>query len=330
MAAEGYLWRDFPLGPDRWPMLSILAVIAPIFALIALGYSAVRFRWYPASGVQALIGFVNNFATPCLLLYSIGTSDFRAAFNIGIIGPYYIGAFACFAIGIVIARRGFGNRPGESISVGFSSTFTNTVLVGLPIMSRAYGDGALPVVLSIIGLHGAILLSLGMVTMELTRRDGQPLGPTLILAIRRVGANPLIWGIVGGITLSLSGVELIEPAAAFFRMLGQAVVPAALFGIGGALNEFKLSENWKQALVAALIKLIIHPAIAYGLMIFVFHVPMDIARYGILLSAMPAGINIYVFATFYDRGVSVAANTILISTVLSAITISGWLYLLTL
>lgn len=311
-------------------MLSILAVIAPIFALIALGYVAVRQKLYPAEGVKALIAFVNNFATPCLLFYSIGTSDFRSAFNIGIIGPYYFGAFVCFAIGIVVARRVFANRPGESVAVGFSGTFTNTVLVGLPIMSRAYGEGALPVTLSIIGLHGAILLTLGMVTMELTRRDGQPLGPTLVLAVKRVGSNPLIWGILGGIALSLSGLELAEPVVAFFSMLGQAVVPAALFGIGGALNEFKLSDNWKQALVASLIKLIIHPLIAYALMIWVFRVPMDIARYGILLSSMPAGINIYVFATYYDRGVSVAANTILISTVLSAVTISGWLFVLSL
>jgi malonate transporter and related proteins len=311
-------------------MLSILAVIAPIFALISLGYLAVRFRLYPADGVKALIAFVNNFATPCLLFYSISTSDFRAAFNIGIIGPFYIGAILCFIIGIVIARRVFRNRPGVSISVGFAGTFTNTVLVGLPIMTRAYGDAALPVTLSIIGLHGAILLTVGMMTMEFSRRDGQPFGKTLVVATRRVASNPLIWGIAAGIIGSLVNLQFIEPAEAFFSMMSQAVVPAALFGIGGALNEFKLSENWKQALIAALIKLIVHPAIAYVLMIWVLHVPMEIARYGILLASMPAGVNIYVFATYYDRGTSVAANAILIGTILSAVTISTWLFILTL
>lgn len=309
-------------------MLSIISVIAPIFALIGLGFAAVRYRLYPAEGVKALIAFVNNFATPCLLFYSITTSDFRSAFNIGIIGPYYAGAIVCFVVGIVIARRAFGNSPGESVSVGFAGTFTNTVLVGLPIMSRAYGSDALPVTLSIIGLHGAILLTLGMVTMELVRRNGQPLGRTLLVATRRVASNPLIWGIAAGIVGSLLNLELVEPAEAFFQMMSQAVVPAALFGIGGALNEFKLSENWKQALVASLIKLLLHPAIAYVLMIWVLHVPMEIARYGILLSAMPAGVNIYVFATYYDRGASIAANAILIGTVLSAFTVSGWLYIL--
>ena len=311
-------------------MLDIIYVILPIFGLMGLGYIAVLKRLYPAEGVKSLIAFVNNFATPCLLFHSISTSDFRAAFNLSIIGPFYFGAIVCFIVGIVIAQRAFGNRPGESVAAGFSGTFTNTVLVGLPILTRAYGSDALPVTLSIIGLHGAILLTVGMVTMELVKRDGQPLGKTLVVAVRRIASNPLIWGIVAGIIGSLLDIQLIEPAEAFFVMMSQAVVPAALFGIGGALVEFKLSENWKQALVASLIKLILHPFIAYVLMVWVLHVPLEMARYGILLAAMPAGVNIYVFATYYDRGVSVATNTILIATVLSAVTISGWLYVLAL
>jgi len=310
-------------------MLAIITVIAPIFALMAFGYGAVRFRLFPAEGIKSLIAFVNNFATPCLLFHSLLTSDLRSAFNLAIIGPFYIGALICFVLGIVIAIKFFGNTPGVGVSVGFSGTFTNTVLVGLPIMTRAYGPESLPVTLSIIGLHGAILLTIGMITMELVRRDGQPLGKTLFVAARRVLSNPLIWGIIAGMIGYFSGLQLIEPAEAFFVMMSSAVIPAALFGIGGALNEYKLSDNWRQALVASFIKLIVHPALAYVMMIWILHVPMEIARYGILLSAMPAGVNVYIFATYYNRAASVAANTILIATIASAVTISAWLLILT-
>jgi predicted permease len=160
------------------------------------------------------------------------------------------------------------------------------------------------------------------------RRDGQPLGKTLMVAAQRVGSNPLIWGIAGGFIASTIGLQLAEPAEAFFVMMGQAVVPAALFGIGGALNDYKLSENWQQALVASLFKLVVHPALAYVLMIWVLHVDMQIARYGILLAAMPPGVNVYIFATYYNRGESVAANTILIATIASAATITAWLLVL--
>jgi len=310
-------------------MLAIITVIAPIFALMAFGYGAVRFRLFPAEGIKSLIAFVNNFATPCLLFHSLLTSDLRSAFNLAIIGPFYIGALICFVLGIVIAIKFFGNTPGVGVSVGFSGTFTNTVLVGLPIMTRAYGPESLPVTLSIIGLHGAILLTIGMITMELVRRDGQPLGKTLFVAARRVLSNPLIWGIIAGMIGYFSGLQLIEPAEAFFVMMSSAVIPAALFGIGGALNEYKLSDNWRQALVASFIKLIVHPALAYVMMIWILHVPMEIARYGILLSAMPAGVNVYIFATYYNRAASVAANNILIATIASAVTISAWLLILT-
>ena len=124
-------------------MLAILTVIAPIFALMALGYCAVRFRLFPQEGIKSLIAFVNNFATPCLLFHSLLTSDFSAAFNIGIIAPFYLGAIICFIIGIVIARKLFGNTPGEAVAAGFSGTFTNTVLVGLPIMTKKASAGSM-------------------------------------------------------------------------------------------------------------------------------------------------------------------------------------------
>jgi predicted permease len=61
-------------------------------------------------------------------------------------------------------------------------------------------------------------------------------------------------------------------------------------------------------------------------MVPLLHVDPAVARYGVLLAAMPAGINVYVFATYYNRAVNVATNTILISTVLSVLTVSAWLY----
>ncbi|WDR06075.1 AEC family transporter [Devosia rhodophyticola] len=307
-------------------MFAILNVIAPIFALMALGYGAVRFKFYPQDGIKALIAFVNNFATPCLLFRSILTGDFRAAFNIGIIGPFYLGAFACFIIAIFIGLKLFRNTPGEAVSAGFAATFSNTVLIGLPIMQRAYGDAAIPIVLSIIGIHGAVLMTTAMMTMEMARRDGSPLGPAILGALKRIGTNPLIWGIAAGIISVFAGVTLIEPVDAFLRIISQAVVPVALFGIGGALNEYRLSESWAQALVASIIKLMVHPTIAYILMVPILHIDISIARYGIVLAAMPAGINTYVFATYYNRGVNIAANAVLIGTIASAITVSFWLF----
>ncbi len=57
--------------------------------------------------------------------------------------------------------------------------------------------------------------------------------------------------------------------------------------------------------------------------------PPDFVRAVVLLAAMPAGINGYIFATLYNRAVGTAANAALIGTILSVGTITLWLALLT-
>ena len=309
-------------------MLAIINVILPVFALMATGYLAVKFRLFPAEGVRGLVQFVNNFATPCLLFHAMATSDFSTTFNWSVIGPFYVGAVTSFVLGAVIARKLFRNKIDEGIASGFSAMFTNTVLIGIPIMQRAYGQPALATAFSIIAFHASVLITVGMVTMEVVRRDGASLGKTLAKAVMRVAINPLMWGIAAGVLFNLMGWTLIEPADAFVSMMAAAVTPAALFGLGGALNEYRLRDSWAQSLTMSLFKLLLQPIIAYLLMHYVLHVPHEYARYGVLLAAMPSGINAFVFATYYNRGVNVATNTILITTVLSIVTLSGWLYFL--
>ena len=309
-------------------MLSVLNVIAPVFILIGLGFLAVRLKLYPKAGVGGLIAYVNNFATPCLLFRAMIDVDFASAFNPAIIGPYYVGALSVLALGAIGAARIFRRTPGESVAVGFSAMFTNTVLVGIPVMQRAYGEEAMPIVYSIIGLHAPLLMTLGMFVMELARRDGGKVSSALFQGVRKAVANPILIGIALGLLANIAGLELSGVADDVTLLLAGTVMPVALFGLGGALNEYRLGETWVQALMTTGMQLIVHPAIAWVLMVPILGVDPHIARYGVLLAAMPAGINVYIFATYYNRAVDVAANTILLSTILSLFTITVWLLLL--
>lgn len=316
------------LLPNAQPMIAILNVVAPVFVLIGIGYLAVRIKYYPAAGVPGLLAYVNNFATPCLLFRAMIEVEFGAAFNPLVIGPFYLGAIIVLVLGFFLARAAFRRRPGEAVAVGFAATFTNTVLVGIPIVQRAYGETAMPLVYSIIGLHTPVLMTLGMFVMEIARRDGGRVSAAVFQGLRTSLANPLLIGIALGIAANLAGIELVGVADEVTYLFAMTVMPVALFGLGGALNQYKLADSWGQALAMTGLKLIVHPAIAWVVMVPILGVAPDIARVGVLLAAMPAGINVYIFATFYNRSVDVAANTILLTTVLSVFTISAWLLVL--
>ncbi len=309
-------------------MLSVLVIVSPVFALVATGYLAVRFGVFPKTGVGGLITFVNNFAVPCLLFRAMLDIDFAAVFNPAMISGYYISAVATLAFSILLAHFIFRNRPGEAVASGFAAVFSNTVLLGLPIVQRAYGEDVLPIMYSIIGFHAPILMTISLITMEIMRRDGIGPGKVAVTALRRVLTNPLLIGIALGLAGNLVGLTLIEPADAFTRMMAQAVLPAALFGLGGALNQYRVRENWLLSATMSFIKLLGLPAMVYVLVVWVLRVDPVIARIAVITAAMPSGINTYVFATSYNRSVDVAASAILITTALSVVTVTFWLYVL--
>ena len=307
-------------------MLTILLIVAPVFALVATGYLAVHFGGIPRTGIPGILAFVNNFAVPILLFRAMLDIDFATVFNGKMIAGYYLSALFTLAAAIFIARAVFKNRPGEAVASAFGAYFSNTVLLGLPIVQRAYGAEALPIMYSIIGFHSPTLMTVSLIVMEISRRDGASAGKVALAAVRRILTHPLLIGIALGLIGNLLNITLIEPADAFTRMMSQAVLPAALFGLGGALHDYRIRDNWVLSGTMSLIKLMAMPALVYVAVVLVLKVDPIFARIAVITSAMPSGINAYVFATSYNRSVEVAASSVLITTAASVLTVTFWLY----
>ncbi|MEO1292433.1 MAG: AEC family transporter [Pseudomonadota bacterium] len=305
-------------------MLAILQVVLPVFLLIGTGYIAVRAGRFPDAGIDGLVAFVTRFATPCLLFNAMAGLDLGRAFDPGMLIAFYTGAMVAFVTGTVMARIG-GKRPGEAVAIAFACFFSNTVLVGLPIILRAYGEEAAEPVYAIIAFHAPCLYSFGMIAMEVTRRDGTGAIAAAKRASISVASNALMIGILAGLALNVSGATLPEPVQAVFDMLARATLPAALFAIGAAMTRYRLQAAIGWATLCSAVILVLHPAIAWLLAVYVFDLPTEFARAAVLLAAMPAGLNVYVFAAMYHRAEGIAASTVILSTALSILTVSGWI-----
>jgi len=309
-------------------MLEILFTVLPVFAVLAAGYVAVRSGYLPVTVADALNAFTVRLAVPVLLTRAMYRLDLSAAFHPPMLISFYTGAILCFVTAIVFARVFWKRRPGEAVAVGFSATFSNTVLLGLPIVERAFGPAALTPAYGIVALHAPMLYAIGMLTMEIARRDGRPLSEALVTALRSILANPLMIGILTGAALNLANIELGEPLIAAVDLLSNAAIPAALVGIGASLTQYRLRAEWSEAATVSAITLMLHPAIALAVAHFGFALPPEQMRTAVLLAAMPPGMNIYVFAVMYQRAQALAASAILMATAASVVTISVWLAVL--
>ncbi|MBO6540000.1 MAG: AEC family transporter [Rhizobiaceae bacterium] len=309
-------------------MLAILLTVAPVFLLIAIGYGSVRSGYVSAALVDALNTYAVKIAVPVLLFRALERLDFAAAFSPSLLISFYAGAFACFVIGILAARHIFKRRPGESVAVGFAAMFSNTVLLGLAILERSQGTASLTAAIGIIAFHAPVIYAVGMLTMEFMRRDGRSFGQTVRVAGRSIMVNPLMIGILAGAFVNVTGNWLPAPALETVDMIASSAIPVALVGIGASMTRYRLGANLGETGMIAALSLLVHPAITFGLVHYIFALPPDMQRAAVTLAAMPPGMNIYLFAVMYDRAVNLAASTFLLATMLSVLTATFWIYVL--
>lgn len=309
-------------------MLGLAEIISPVFLIIAAGYIATRSGAFKASAVDGLLAFTQNFAIPCLLFRAISTLDLAQAFDTGLLLSFYIGATICFVLGIFGARTIFGRRPGQAVAIGFGALFSNSVLLGLPIMERAFGAGAMAGNYAIVAVHAPFCYLLGITVMEFSRADGRGLIGTMGTVVSTMFRNALMIGIGLGFAANLSDISLPGPATAALDMMARAALPAALFGLGGILTRYRIRASMGEAAMTSTLSLVVQPAIVLFLCTSVFGVSQEFTRSAVVTAAMAPGINTYIFANMYDRAKGTAATTVLMATALSVISITFWLAVL--
>ena len=309
-------------------MLTLLNVVIPVFLVVGAGYAALKWNFMAPTVGEALTKFTQNFAVPCLLFLALYRLDFGRVFDPKLLFSFYSGALFCFALGFVVARKVFKRRPGESVAIGFAGFFSNSVLLGLPIMERAYGTEALAPNYALIAVHAPICYFFGITAMEIARADGRSLAATAKVTINAMFHNTISMACFAGITVNLVGVPIPDAAEAALDMVARAALPAALFGLGGVLSQYRIRSALGEAFAITLISCLIHPAIAYTLSMHVFELEMAFVRSATIMAAMAPGVNAYVFASMYQRAQPEAATAVILATAISVVTVSGWLWVL--
>lgn len=308
-------------------MQALIEVILPVFLLIGAGYLATWRGLFPASAVDGLMKFAQNFAVPCLLFAGLARLDLAANFRPELLMSFYAGALSAFALGLVGARFAFRRPWEDSVAIGFGALFSNTVLLGLPIMERAFGPQSLAGNYAIIAIHAPLCYAIGILTMELVRARGESLLHVPGRMAWAMFRNALVIGITLGFAVNLGGVPLPAPVWDAVDLMVRAALPAALFGLGGVLVRYRPEGDMRVVLMVCALSLVLHPALTWGLA-QAFGLSVEALRSAVMTAAMAPGLNTFLFASLYGVALRVAATAVLVATALSIGTIWFWLQVL--
>ena len=308
-------------------MQVLFEVTVPVFALIGLGYISVRRGLFSDSHIAGLMRFAQYVAIPCLLFRAISQIDFRANFDSLLMVSFYAGSLCTFLLGVLGARHACSRSWEDSIAIGFAAMFSNTVLIGLAIVGRAYGDDTLASTFLIVSIHAPFCYLIGIAVMETAKSADLDMLRTLRAVANGMFRNSIMLGIGAGFLFNILEIPVPILIGDTLDMIRLTALPAALFGLGGILVQYKPEGDIIVIAMVCMLTLIVHPLVTWLLAAKTFQLDQSLVRSAVITAAMAPGINACIFSSMYGRAMRVSATSVLVGTAASIITASAWIVL---
>jgi predicted permease len=300
---------------------AVLDIVLPVFGLVLLGYLFARTPLLSEAGIKGLTNFVFFVAIPVMLFRSVSTLKIPDSVDPLLPVAYFTAALAVYAVAFALGRGAFRLGGDDAAVFAMGSTYSNQVMLGIPLVFLALGEEGLIAILFIIAVHALVLITLSTLIIEIARGRGDTWRRSFLTAIRALIRNPVIMGLIAGLLWGATGLELPKSVERLADMLKAAAPAAALFAVGASLAGFRLVGDPAQSAAIIVLKLLALPAAAWATAVYIFDLsPLNVAV-ATLAAAMPTGVNAFLLASVYDTYRERSATAVVVSTALSVITV---------
>ena len=307
----------------------VVSALLPVVFLIFIGFVSGRAGLVRGESVRDLSNLVFLVLTQALLFRTMATSHIEQL-DFAPVMQYFAVAAALF----FIMLRVYGGNSRASV-MALAGIFSNTLMIGVPLVGLAYGQAGQVLLFTLISLHALILLSIATLVLELQvaheqaeqSGDVQPLWRTLGSAIKSSIVHPVPLPILVGIAYSFTGWGLHPVIDKPLVLLGNAFGPVALVLVGITLSQTPVGQQWENALRLSLVKTVVHPALmaAVGWLLGLRGMALGVM---VLAAALPIGANVFLFSQRYRKEEDMVTAAVAVSTAVALVTITGVLALL--
>ncbi|MCZ8016028.1 MAG: AEC family transporter [Limnobacter sp.] len=278
--------------------LRIVAVIFPVFAVVALGY------WY-GRVKKPDMRFANQLNmeifVPALVFSALASKSFD------------LEAYWLLAVGgaIVVLGSGLLAWPiGRLLGIDAKifvppMMFNNCGNMGLPLAILAFGEQALPAAVMLFLVGNTLHYSLGTWIMSPNAR------------ILMLWKEPVIAASIAGLLVSVLNIQVWEPLYFAIDMIGDVSIPLLLFSLGVRLTQADFSDVKLGVIGGVLCPLT--GLIFAALCVWLLPLSTEHAAMLIVFGALPPAVLSFVFAEKYGLEPQRVASLVMMGNLMSLI-----------
>lgn len=304
----------------------------PVFLVILLGWFLKKVGILNEAFNKAANTYVFKCALPISLFRSIAGMDLYGEFD-------WRFCVYCFAVTTIMFLGGWGLTwlfMKDKRQVGAfaqASARSSAAILGVAFAVNIYGNsGMVPMMIMaavpFFNIYAVMILSFSPHVDE----EGNLIvekGNTNAIkkACLDVLKNPIILGILAGMPFTLLQWKVPTMLDSALSMVGGTASPVALLVVGASFSGVAAKSRLKSALVSSFVKLWLLPLIFLPLAALMGFRNSEMVAILIMVGS-PTTVASFVMAKTMKADSVLTSNAILISTILSAVSITFWIYML--
>ncbi|WP_369695200.1 AEC family transporter [Ruminococcus flavefaciens] len=298
----------------------------PVFLMMVFGWFVHRIKLLDDNATAQINRFVFRALLPALLFMDLSTADFRAVWD----GKFVLFCMCATLLSVGIAvlySLLFKDRAerGEIIQASYRSS---AAVLGIAFVNNIYGHSTMAALMIVgtVPLYNVVAVTALAVTSPDKDRSGGRKG-LLLSTVRSIATNPIILGIIVGISWSLLKIPQPVILSKSVTYLGNMATPLSLIALGAS---FKIGEAKGKLPVTAgiaFIKLLLFCGIFLPIAVKLGFRGEKLIAILVMLGSATTGSCFVMAKNLGHKGV-ITAFAVMLTTLLSAFTLTGWLFLL--
>lgn len=304
----------------------------PVFLVIVLGFFLQKVHLLNDSFNKTANEYVFKCALPVSLFRSIAGMDFYSEFNLGFCLFCFTATTVMF-LGVWAAAWLLMKDKGQVGAFAQASARSSAAILGVALAINIYGDsGMVPMMIMssvpFFNVYSVLILSFS----PQVDGDGNLLpaargGGAVKAACINVAKNPLILGILLGIPFALMRIQVPAMLDSALSTVGATATPVALLVVGASFSGSEAMKRWKGAVCSSFVKLFLLPGIFLPLAAMLGFRQSEMIAI-LIMTGSPTTVASFVMAKNMHADGVLTSNAVVLSTILSSVSITFWLYLL--
>lgn len=296
----------------------------PVFLMMIFGMVFRKTGWIDEEFASKMNKFVFVVPLPVLVFKDLATVDFTEIWD----GKFVLFCFLATILSIVIATVisyiwKDGKIQGEFIQASYRSS---AALLGIALIQNIYGtSGMAPLmIIGSVPLYNII----AVVVLSFLKPERRTMKAGFIRStLRGIVTNPMILGIAAGMFWSLLKIPMPHIMEKTVNNLSGIATPMGLMAMGATFDISKAFGKAKPVLTAAFMKLIGFCAVFLPLAVRMGFKQEKLVAILVMLGSATT-VSSFVMAKNMGHEGVLSSGVVMMTTLFSAFTLTGWLYIL--